>query len=319
MKKINAKTISFVAVFMSISTIMLLLGIRFFPLAILPNLRFSIIGLPIKITGFIFGPIIGFLTGFLSDLISFQFVPSTYSIYYTIALSITGFIPGVISWIFFNFIKVQLNDNYIQKKIKIKLEEYSLQLEKFILSLESLSATDNKRKKIDKKIKFISWKINRLNKETREKTLLTSMLIFCWIVIILVATIVCTIVFLSPDETFKNSKFIKNKISFLILMLSGNGTMLIFITVARFLKFFKEKERFVTMVPIIAFSAILEPVASVILSLGDVQSATFPTFEVALISHFLISPIKIWINLFVIYLTSLVILPIVKNKNKNHY
>ncbi|MGZ9413248.1 hypothetical protein ACXX84_01475 [Mycoplasma sp. AC157] len=318
MRRFNAKTIAFVAVFMSISTIMLLLGIRFFPFAALPNFRFSIIGLPIKITGFIFGPIVGLLTGFLSDLISFQFVPSTYSIYYTLALSITGFIPGIISWLFFDFIKKRLNENYIQKNIKEKSKFYALKIENLSLSLLSLS-NEKEIKKINKKISTISKRINRLNKETQQNTLFTSMLIFCWIIMIVVAAIVSTIVFLAPDKLLEESKYIKNKVGFLILMLSGNGTMLIFITIARFLKFFQQKDRFTTMVPIIAFSVILEPTSSAILALGDVQSGAFPTFEVALITHFIVSPIKIWVNLFVIYLTSLVILPIVKNKNRNNY
>ncbi|WGI36776.1 substrate-specific component FolT of folate ECF transporter [Mesomycoplasma lagogenitalium] len=320
MKRWNSRTIAFVAVFMSISTIMLLLGIRLFPLAILPNIRFSIIGLPIKITGFIFGPIVGFLTGFLSDLISLQFAPSTYSVYYTISLAITGIIPGMVSWLFFDIIKKRFNEEYLQKKYEEKVNFNLTKLTALNLKLTTLSISDsNEKVKISQKIQKISKKINRLNKKSLETRLYNLMLLSCWILLILIMTIIISIIYAAPDSAFENSKFIKNKTSFLILMLSGTSSMLIFITIARFLKFFKSKDRFSTMVPIIVFSAILEPISSSILSLGDVQSGTFPTFEIALISHFIVSPVKIWVNLFVIYLTSLIIIPIVKNKTKNSY
>ncbi|SYV90851.1 Uncharacterised protein, partial [Mesomycoplasma hyorhinis] len=77
---------------------MLIISVRIFPPSILPTFKYSVVGLPVKLTGFIFGPIVGFLTGVLSDLITFMFVPSLYSIFYTFYLGVTGFIPGIFFW-----------------------------------------------------------------------------------------------------------------------------------------------------------------------------------------------------------------------------
>ncbi|UWV83480.1 hypothetical protein [Mycoplasmopsis felis] len=46
--------------------------------------KFSFIGLPVKITGFIFGPIIGIFVGIVSDFLSLLFIPPAgYNLVYT--------------------------------------------------------------------------------------------------------------------------------------------------------------------------------------------------------------------------------------------
>ncbi|MBN3535061.1 ECF transporter S component [Mycoplasma procyoni] len=317
MRKWNTRKIAFVAVFIAIATIMLILGIRLVPLAIIPTIRFSIIGLPIKITGFIFGPIIGAVTGLLADLISFQFAPSTYSPWYTLALSVTGLIPGLISWLFFDIIKKRNEQNYT-KKITAKQEEISILL---IKQKEALMLEDNlsKRRKIQFRIKNLERKLKRTVVQKIDTNLLNTTWITCLVLLAVVISVVIGIVMAAPQSTFAHSKFIKTKVAFLSMVLAGTLLMMLFITVIRFIPFFQQKERFITMISIVVFSAILEPIASIILSQGDVQSGVFPTFETALISHFISSPIKIWVNLFVIYITSLIVIPIVRNKTKNGY
>ncbi|VEU59616.1 substrate-specific component FolT of folate ECF transporter [Mesomycoplasma neurolyticum] len=321
MKLWNSRNIAFVAVFISISTIMLLLGIRLFPIAVLPSLRFSIIGLPIKITGFIFGPIIGLLTGFLADLISFWFAPTTFSYFYTIALSLTGFIPGLIAKLFLNFIKNQINEKILERKIKIKKQKISFKIEKLIES--KIGMPESKIILINKKISKLKIKKEKYGPEVIERNLKNLYLSICITIIMVLFFIIFILIYKSDNQVFdgisKKIKFFKNKYIFLAFIFAGTASMLVFITIARFLKFFQKKNRFSTMVPIIVFSAILEPLTTVILSMGDVQSKQFDSYELALVSHFTLSPIKIWINLFVIYLTSLVVLPIVQNKTKNVY
>ena len=93
-KKWSSKRIAFVSVLIAISVVFFLISVRIIPISALPSYKFSFIGLPVKITGFIFGPIIGMLTGILADLISFLLVPTYYHYLYTISISIAGFIPG---------------------------------------------------------------------------------------------------------------------------------------------------------------------------------------------------------------------------------
>ncbi|WP_033161479.1 ECF transporter S component [[Mycoplasma] collis] len=317
----NNRNIAFVAVFISISTIMLLLGIRLFPIAVLPSLRFSIVGLPIKITGFIFGPIIGFLTGFLTDLVSFWFAPTSFSPYYTIALALNGFIPGIVSWIFLVFLKKNITKKILEKNLIKREENIKLKIEK--LENIKFDYSQNKLRIINKKILKLKKKLSKPVEKHVEKNLQNLYLISC----VIILTILFFILFLylnSLNISFfekinEKIKFIKGKIDFMLFISMGTLSMIAFVIVSRFIKFFQKKERFLTMVPIVVFSAILEPIASSLLSLGDVNSKQFDSFETAIIAHFSISPIKIWINLFIIYLTSLVVIPIVKNKTKNTY
>ena len=84
------------------------------PVSALPSLKFSFIGLPVKITGFIFGPFVGVITGILADLISFILVPTYYHYLYTIAVAVAGFVPGLCAYYFFN-----LNEMFFSNKYKI--------------------------------------------------------------------------------------------------------------------------------------------------------------------------------------------------------
>lgn len=94
-RHITVRTIAFLSILIAISVVFVIIGVRLFPPSVLPGLRFSFLGIPIKITGYIFGPAVGLITGIFSDLIAFLYVPSTYSPYFTLAAAMTGLVPGL--------------------------------------------------------------------------------------------------------------------------------------------------------------------------------------------------------------------------------
>lgn len=72
------------------------------PLAGLPALRIGFGGLPIMISGMLFGPLVGGTVGVVADLIGFLLNPmgGTYFPGFTISAALTGVIPGLIyKWI----------------------------------------------------------------------------------------------------------------------------------------------------------------------------------------------------------------------------
>lgn len=304
-KKWNNLQISFVAIFISISVIMLIIAVRLAPFTILPAFRQSIIGLPIKITGFIFGPIIGFLTGLLSDLVTFLFIPGVYSYWYTIYMAITGLIPGLFFWLF-----IKQGRHWFEKTSVIKRLEAKINyLKSNSLLIEDLWKKEQK----NKKIKLYQTKLKKVNNWKNEKALIN----FYWITSTLILTIIMLSIILGvsfSDVDFSKFKLVKSKIGFIILILFGTSTMTVFLFVARFSNFFLKNDRYLTIVPIVAFSAVHEPITSLIAAKGDVQSGALVDFSTALLTHLITSPIKIWTNLSVIYFTARVIVPLVHKK-----
>ncbi|WKX02647.1 ECF transporter S component [Candidatus Mycoplasma mahonii] len=92
------KKMAFISILIATSVAFVLVFVAIIPLTALPQFKLAIGGLPIKLTGYIFGPIVGGLTGLLSDLISFMFVPTYYHYYYTIAWIAAGFVPGMVGF-----------------------------------------------------------------------------------------------------------------------------------------------------------------------------------------------------------------------------
>ncbi|QJB70927.1 substrate-specific component FolT of folate ECF transporter [Mycoplasma sp. 1654_15] len=311
MKKWSNKSIAFIAIFVSITVIMLIISVRVFPPSILPTFKYSVVGLPVKLTGFIFGPIVGFLTGVLSDLITFIFVPSLYSVFYTIYLGVTGFIPGIFFWIC-----VKQGKKYFSNANVIKRYEGKIQL----LKTKIISETrEQVRADIEKKILHFEAKIKKIEGYEYDKHWLNFSWIFNSIIVAIVIISISTAIFLVPDEIVEKNKFIKKKLYGILLILFGSSSMIVFLFVTRFFKFFIKNDRYLRIAPIVAFSALHEPIGNIIVATGDVQAGVLDRFDIALIGHFLTSPIKIWINLSVIYLASSVIIPMVNNKTFYSY
>ncbi len=72
----------------------------FVPLISIPTYKISFIGLPIKISGLIFGPLVGGIVGLISDIISFSLLPTFYNFYYTITAIVDGVVAGLVGIIF---------------------------------------------------------------------------------------------------------------------------------------------------------------------------------------------------------------------------
>ncbi|WP_337892272.1 LytS/YhcK type 5TM receptor domain-containing protein [Mesomycoplasma ovipneumoniae] len=315
MGKLTNMKISFVAIFISISVIMLIIGVRLAPFALLPNFRFSIIGLPIKITGFIFGPIVGFLTGFLSDLITFLFIPGVYSWYYTLSLSLTGFIPGIFFWFFVVQGKKWFQKEKILERLGDKIFTQKREIFNYTYHAISHNSKDaNLERKMRQNLLRLQKKVAKVQGWTEEKALLNFYWISSFFVLALIAAAVISTVMFNSSIDFSKARFISSKTSFLILILFGTFSMIIFLLVARFINFFRKNERYLTLVPIVAFSALHEPIASVLAAKGDVESGALNNFETAFLTHIIISPAKIWINASVIYFTARAVLPLVYKK-----
>ncbi|MFA9397493.1 MAG: folate family ECF transporter S component [Clostridiaceae bacterium] len=84
------------------------------PLAGLPSLRIGFGSIPIIISGILFGPLIGALTGIVADLIGFSINPmgGIFFIGFTISSALYGILPGLI-YKYIRSSKLKLNYNII--------------------------------------------------------------------------------------------------------------------------------------------------------------------------------------------------------------
>ena len=221
-KKWDAKRISFVSVLIAISVVFFLISVRIMPVSALPSLKFSFIGLPVKITGFIFGPFVGVITGILADLISFILVPTYYHYLYTIAVAVAGFVPGLCAYYFFN-----LNEMFFSNKYKIfKFTE--------IVSFFKKQYNESILKGNSEDIQYFSeviayYEVKIILLENKKKQ--TSMINFAFIsaILILVAQIVLILAIFSrlDPSYFEHNRFIKNKLFYLVLTVSGFAGMIL--------------------------------------------------------------------------------------------
>ena len=120
MNKWDSKRIAFIAILIAMSISFVIIGTRFVAITSFPSFKLSLAGLPIKIIGFIFGPIIGFITGFTTDIISFIFMPAFYFPLYSVALGVSGMLPGL-SAIFFNYFYKKSSKRNVIKRNNMKL------------------------------------------------------------------------------------------------------------------------------------------------------------------------------------------------------
>lgn len=100
MKKLELKQITNVALLISISVGLVYFGILLFGLSAIPNLRAGFAGIPVKMSGFLYGPIVGATTGLIADILGLLIFPTYFHPGYTLNLMIAGFIPGLICMFF---------------------------------------------------------------------------------------------------------------------------------------------------------------------------------------------------------------------------
>lgn len=95
--RFTTKNIAYITMLSAVSaTIAIVISITI-PITVFPPVRITFEGLLVKISGFIFGPIVGLLSGIITDLIVMLFVPSYLHIAYIIVIASYGFLSGCAS------------------------------------------------------------------------------------------------------------------------------------------------------------------------------------------------------------------------------
>lgn len=256
------KKIAFVSILIATSVAFVLVFTRIAPIASLPSFKLMAGGLPIKLTGYIFGPLIGAVTGAISDIISFTMTPTYIHWWYTIAFALAGAIPGIVGYL--------MNRHW------------------------------KPREEIEAKF---AQKVNIVN---------------FYLTLLILATIFAalfTFVLLQGDEVFEKQELIKNK--WVFLAISTSGIMSMFIATIVFRLVLKPKT-INAMLPIIAFSALLELVNTPLIALGDKAVwGLDKSFVTILTGHLLMSPVKIWGNMIIILIAYRIVSPLIYNKTGN--
>ncbi len=91
----------------AVSIVLKILFEMYIPLGGFPSLRLNLTALPIMFSGIVLGPVAGFIVGFISDLLCFFIKPGgPFFIGFTIAMGLTGMIPGLI-WRFLTTHKIK--------------------------------------------------------------------------------------------------------------------------------------------------------------------------------------------------------------------
>lgn len=259
----NNRKIAFVSILTATSVSFILIFSMAFPIASLPSFKLTLGGLPIKITGYIFGPLIGLVVGLASDVISFFFRPTFIHYWYSLAFAMVGTIPGIVGYFF--------NRRWRSKK-----------------AVDTLFAN---------------------------KYIMSNYLITITFLVIILST-VTTLIVLQGDDFFAKQNLIRNKWVFLAISMFGITSMLVGMLLFRFIL---KPSTFNAIIPIVAFSAILEVINTPLLTAGDIASwgHSKDQFITILSGHLIITPAKIWVNLFVIYFAYKIVSPLIYNKTNN--
>ena len=317
MKRWNSKRIAFIAILIATSIAFVVIGAQAAAISSLPNFKLSLAGLPVKITGFLFGPGIGFIIGFTTDIMTFLFVPVFYNPIYSLALAISGMVPGLFAWFYFKKFNPKFTKKIQVKKYNIK----KIQLNHKLISeygndLKSIKATTilDKIKKIDNKIFYLK------DEKTKELKLLNFNLLSS-IMFTLAIAFTITILFekfLTPEilqSAFENFAFLQNRIVFLMFVWVGFILIIIFLIVCRF---FMKPHNYIKMVPLLMFIVLTEFINIPLIALAD-KATVGINFWVSFLVSFVSSPIKIWMNLLIISFATKIVTPLITSKQTNAY
>ncbi|BDX52845.1 hypothetical protein JPM7_4520 [Metamycoplasma equirhinis] len=311
-RKWNSKRIAFVGVLIAISVVFFLISVRILPISALPSIKFGFIGLPIKITGFIFGPIVGFITGILADLISFALVPTYYNFLYTLAVAIAGFIPGIAAYYFFNINEIFFSRKYRIYKFNEIINYFKIQYDEALLKGNSEDL-----QYFSEKIAYYEVKVIMLENKLKPSAMLNFSFISTLAMLAIQVLIILVIFSKLDNSIFEHNRFIKNKNFYIILTCSGFVGMGIFVILYRiFLK--KNYQTFIEAMAIIGFCVILEFINVVILSWADTETLK-TDFWVNITGQTITSPIKIFFNLAIILATYKIVAPLVRSKEGDRF
>ncbi|MBZ4203346.1 ECF transporter S component [Mycoplasma tauri] len=311
--KLTIRSISFIGILIASSVVIFIVFASFVPFISIPSYKISFIGLPIKISGFIFGPFVGGFVGLISDLISFALFPTFYNIYYTLAAIIDGVIAGLVGFIFLKILKYMFGGQYQDANYENKIYKLTRKLEK--LRLEDINS--KKITKIENKIILINEKRKVNMVIGSHNKLLNVNLLSSILTVSLIILIISFLVFKVIDaEVIKNYGFGLPKLGLFFLMSSGYCAMIIFLIVARFKM---QTKKYLVIVPIVIFSAIIELINVPLLSYADFTATTGSNGSGKIITfmfqHILFSPVKIWFNMFIIFYTFNVVSPLVSKND----
>ncbi len=93
MKKWSNRKIAVVGLFIAIGIVLVILGNAF---VTIPSFKTALAGAPVKITGFLLGPVAGGVSGIVVDLLSLLYRPTFYFPGYTLDMIMVGVIPGLV-------------------------------------------------------------------------------------------------------------------------------------------------------------------------------------------------------------------------------
>lgn len=310
----SIRRITFIGMLIAISVSFFLVVVQLMPFLSLPSYKISIIGLPIKIAGFIFGPVVGGFVGLVSELISYALVPTYFDKFFILAAVLDGVIPGIISWLFFRLIRFCYGGKFTDGVYAEKIYKLFKKLSK--LRLNPIENAKTIEKIEDKIILLNNYRFGSKLHKTSKRNLLNINMIVCLLIISFIIVAVVSYIGFHVDEAVIQRGVIPNRWLLLGIMLSGYVLMMLFIIAARFKL---RRQLYLVIVPIVVFSAVLETFNVPILALAEQNSLEngkhVGSIFVYMFQHIVTSPVKIWGNMFIIFFTYQIISPLIY---KNH-
>ncbi|WP_322910934.1 ECF transporter S component [Mycoplasmopsis felis] len=312
--KWTIKNMVLVGILIAISVSFTIVVAQIVPIVNLPTYKFSFIGLPVKITGFIFGPIIGIFVGIVSDFLSLLFIPPAgYNLVYTLATAVNGLIAGLFGMYFNQIIKTAFSKDFRIQRIGQKINLYIIKY-KILKSNNQYS----KMNKIANKIISLNNKKKYINDLTTYNTLSNIYLFVGLLLLVIVISTISWFIMIAPEYAIQDG-LIRNRYALIGLMCSGTMMMMCFLVYSRF-RF--KTETYLKLVPIVVFCSFLELVNIPILSFADLISlgnGQTKDIFVWISQHVLSGPIKIWFNTFVIFYTYSIVSKLINKNNKLSY
>lgn len=93
--RFTTKNIAYMTMLVSVSVVATIVVSVTIPITVLPPVRLAIEGLMVKISGYMFGPVIGIISATITDILVMLFVPSYINPIYIFCIVLTGFIAGL--------------------------------------------------------------------------------------------------------------------------------------------------------------------------------------------------------------------------------
>ncbi|VEU78187.1 ECF transporter S component [Mycoplasmopsis columbinasalis] len=309
-QKWTIRKITFVGILIAISVVFVIICASLIPIVSVPSYKISFIGLPVKITGFIFGPIVGGTVGLVADLLSFIFVPNIYNPFYTVATAVDGIIAGLVGLLFLRLFKYYFDGTMRDSVLEVKISR----LFNRIARIKLKNPYSRRIKKIEDRILYAHEKRKKIRIVGTRNTLLNFYgVISTLLLAVLVFFIVWLIGFKIPQSALDGG-IVKSRLWLTLLMCSGYSAMILFVWISRFAM---KSKHFMIIIPIIIFSAFIELINVPLLSFADTiaYGSEKNSIFIYIFNHTLFSPVKVWFNMLVIYFTYNVINPLINKNN----